>query len=46
MLAEKNIPRKQIAYFFAESLILGAVAGNKANVPEPDSTVPNGLKIT
>jgi len=40
------IPKKQIANFMSECLILGAVEGKDVALLKPASSVPNGLKIS
>lgn len=45
VIAVINFPKKQIANFRSECLILGAVAGKDVILLQPDSLVPNGLKI-
>ena len=46
VIAIVNFPKKQIADFMSECLILGAVDGKDVVLLQPDSTVPNGQKIT
>lgn len=41
-----NFPKKQIANFMSECLILGAVDGADVTVIQPKSSVANGLKIS
>jgi len=41
-----NFPKKQIANFMSECLILGAVEGKDVVLLQPESSVPNGLKIS
>jgi tRNA-binding protein len=41
-----NFPKKQIANFMSECLILGAVAKKDVVLLQPESSVPNGLKIS
>lgn len=41
-----NFPKKQIANFMSECLILGAVDGADVTVIQPKSSVTNGLKIS
>lgn len=45
VVAVINFPKKQIANFMSECLILGAVAEMDVVLLQPDSSVPNGLKI-
>ena len=40
-----NFPKKQIANFISECLVLGAVNENNVILISPDDTVKNGLKI-
>lgn len=46
IIAVINIPKKQIANFMSECLILGAVEGKDVVLIQPESSVPNGLKIS
>lgn len=41
-----NFPKKQIATFMSECLILGAVEGKNVVLIQPQVSVPNGLKIS
>jgi len=45
VVAVLNFPKKQIAHFMSECLILGAVNGKDVVLLQPGSNVPNGLKI-
>lgn len=45
IIAVINFPKKQIARFMSECLILGAVNGKEVTVLMPDKEVPNGLRI-
>lgn len=45
VVAVINFPKKQIARFMSECLILGAVNGKEVTVLTPDSPVANGLRI-
>lgn len=45
IIAVVNFPRKQIANFFSECLVLGAVSGKEVTLMEPERPVPNGLRI-
>ncbi len=46
VIAVVNFPKKQIANFMSECLILGAVQGKDVIVLQPGTHVPNGLKIS
>jgi len=46
VIAVVNFPKKQIANFMSECLILGAVEGKDVVLLKPGSSVPNGLKIS
>ncbi|HDZ15238.1 hypothetical protein LCGC14_1311080 [marine sediment metagenome] len=46
VVAVVNFPKKQIAHFMSECLILGAVAGKDVILLQPESSVVNGLKIS
>ncbi len=41
-----NFPKKQIANFMSECLILGAVENSSVVLLQPQMKVPNGLKIS
>lgn len=41
-----NFPKKQIANFMSECLILGAVDNSSVVLLQPQKKVPNGLKIS
>lgn len=45
VIAVVNFPKKQIANFMSECLLLGAVEGEEVTVLNPDLPVPNGLRI-
>jgi tRNA-binding protein len=45
VIAVINFPKKQIANFMSECLILGAVDGKNVTLLQPNLTVENGLKI-
>lgn len=45
VIAVVNFPKKQIANFMSECLLLGAVDGEEVTVLNPDLPVPNGLRI-
>lgn len=46
VVAVVNFPKKQIADFMSECLILGAVDGNDVVLLKPSQDTPNGLKIS
>ncbi|MDO6519852.1 tRNA-binding protein [Zobellia uliginosa] len=46
VVAVVNFPKKQIANFMSECLILGAVNGKDVVLLQPEATVANGLKIS
>ncbi len=46
VVAVVNFPKKQIANFMSECLILGAVDGKDVVLLSPEATVVNGLKIS
>ncbi|MBC8767991.1 tRNA-binding protein [Arenibacter sp. BSSL-BM3] len=46
VIAVVNFPKKQIANFMSECLILGAVDGSDVILLQPESKVDNGLKIS
>lgn len=46
VIAVINFPKKQIANFMSECLILGAVDGSDVILLQPEATVINGLKIS
>lgn len=46
VVAVVNFPKKQIAHFMSECLILGAVEGKDVVLLQPESSVANGLKIS
>ena len=46
VVAVVNFPKKQIAHFMSECLILGAVDGKNVILLQPQSSVANGLKIS
>lgn len=46
VVAVVNFPKKQIADFMSECLILGAVNGDDVVLLQPDDTIANGLKIS
>lgn len=45
VIAVVNFPKKQIANFMSECLILGAVDGTAVTILQPNLSVKNGLKI-
>jgi tRNA-binding protein len=45
VVAVVNFPKKQIANFMSECLVLGAVDGKDVTLLEPDRRVENGLRI-
>lgn len=45
VIAVVNFPKKQIANFMSECLLLGAVEGEEVTVLNPDLPVANGLRI-
>lgn len=45
VVAVVNFPRKQIADFFSECLLLGAVEGDAVTLLQPERMVANGLRI-
>jgi tRNA-binding protein len=45
VIAVVNFPRKQIANFFSECLVLGAVEGDLVTLLQPERMVANGLRI-
>lgn len=45
VIAVVNFPKKQIANFMSECLVLGAVDGKDVTLLEPDQRVENGLRI-
>jgi tRNA-binding protein len=46
IVAVVNFPKKQIANFMSECLILGAVDGSDVILLHPEAEVDNGLKIS
>ncbi|MCM4165742.1 MULTISPECIES: tRNA-binding protein [unclassified Arenibacter] len=46
VIAVVNFPKKQIANFMSECLILGAVDGSDVILLRPEDEVDNGLKIS
>lgn len=45
VVAVVNFPKKQIANFMSECLVLGAVEGKNVTLLTPDKPVQNGLRI-
>ena len=45
ILAVVNFPKKQIANFFSECLVLGLVNGDEVTLITPDKPVKNGWKV-
>lgn len=46
VLAVVNFPKKQIANFMSECLVLGAVNGKAVILLQPESHVPNGSVVS
>jgi len=46
VVAVVNFPKKQIATFMSECLVLGAVDGKDVTLLEPNMPVANGLRIS
>lgn len=46
VVAVVNFPKKQIANFMSECLVLGAVDGKDVTLLEPNRSVENGLRIS
>ena len=45
VIAVINFPKKQIANFMSECLVLGAVEGKNVTLLQPNKQVKNGLRI-
>ncbi len=45
VIAVINFPKKQIANFMSECLVLGAVNGNEVNLIQPEFKTKNGVRI-
>jgi tRNA-binding protein len=45
VIAVINFPKKQIANFMSECLVLGAVRGKEVSIIQPNLEVENGLRI-
>lgn len=46
IMAVVNFPKKQIANFFSECLVMGAVNDDDVVLMQPSTQIPNGLKIS
>lgn len=46
IIAVVNFPKKQIATFMSECLVLGAVNGKEVTLLQPERGVENGLRIS
>ncbi|MCH2195610.1 tRNA-binding protein [Kordia sp.] len=46
IMAVVNFPKKQIANFFSECLVMGAVDGDDVILMQPSVKIPNGLKVS
>jgi len=46
VIAVVNFPKKQIASFMSECLIIGAVDGKDVTLLEPNKKVKNGLRVS
>ena len=46
IIAVVNFPKKQIANFMSECLILGAVNGKEVILLHPEQSIPNGTQIS
>ncbi|QHI35198.1 putative chaperone CsaA [Kordia antarctica] len=46
IMAVVNFPKKQIANFFSECLLMGAVNGDDVILMQPSAKIPNGLKVS
>ena len=46
IIATVNFPAKQIANFFSECLVMGAVDGSDVILLRPESRVPNGSPVS
>lgn len=44
-VAVVNFPKKQIANFMSECLVMGAVDGDEITLIEPEAQIENGLRI-
>lgn len=45
-IAVVNFPKKQIANFMSECLLLGAVNSDEVTIIQPEANVPNGLRVS
>lgn len=45
-IAVVNFPKKQIANFMSECLLMGAVDGDEVTIIQPEANVPNGLRVS
>ena len=45
-IAVVNFPKKQIANFMSECLLLGAVNSDEVTIIQPGANVPNGLRVS
>ncbi|MBW2961818.1 tRNA-binding protein [Mesonia aestuariivivens] len=45
-IAVVNFPKKQIANFMSECLLMGAVDGDEVTIIQPEAKIDNGLKIS
>ena len=45
VIAVVNFPKKQIAHFMSECLVLGTVDGKNITLLQPGSKVENGLRV-
>lgn len=45
-IAVINFPKKQIANFMSECLLLGAVNGDEVIIIQPEAKIENGLKVS
>ena len=44
-IAVVNFPKKQIANFMSECLLMGAVDGDEVTIIQPEAMIKNGLKV-
>lgn len=45
-IAVVNFPKKQIANFMSECLLMGAVNGDEVTIIQPEASIENGLKVS
>tara|TARA_B100002049_G_scaffold217609_1_gene184219 strand:- start:847 stop:1185 length:339 start_codon:yes stop_codon:yes gene_type:complete len=45
-IAVVNFPKKQIANFMSECLLMGAVDGDEVIIIQPEASIENGLKVS